>query len=608
MKRFRAWLIAVFSALVGAVVLSTPTAMEFEEQIGLPRLFEIRGQIEMPPGVAIVAIDESSVDWLQRNSANLATEAPLLADCISTRGAEELGSVKAVSDLPRDFYACLISGLKSFEPSLIVMDVNFSLPKAADAQLAAAMREIGAVVLVEGIKTVFDGNGDLAAIVRERPSKPLLMEALDSGGFHVGIGANRMTTWYLGDFRPFVDIDPIPVVAARHAGAGEKKAETFQRLWFYGPPDSVQSVSARKILKGEATGLIEKGAVVFIGYHTQGLSGARDHFPVPITSVGEVRMSGVEIATTAFLNLRDGHVLREPAGPVLFTAKFLIVLLFAGLVLGRPLRRKIYLIAACAGVLISVIIALFFNLFYLAAILSVLISMALAIAILLIRRLFLAQASTRALAPAQIANQLMDGSDYSENTGHASVLFLDLIGSTALAQSVSSEEYSRTIRAYYGIVGDQVERVGGVVLEFRGDGILAAFQRETIGDGYAAAACNAVMRVKNVIDHRAAAEKVISQIHVRCGLATGEVTLSSAAAGERVVLTVAGDTVNAAARIEQLSKDLYLNTQERLHLVCLVDDTTRIESHLPEEIFSVHGAERLRGRSIKTNLYELMTQ
>ena len=114
--------------------------------------------------------------------------------------------------------------------------------------------------------------------------------------------------------------------------------------------------------------------------------------------------------------------------------------------------------------------------------------------------------------------------------------------------------------------------------------------------------------IKQVIDQRSAKEKEISQIHVRSGIATGEVTLSSAAAGERVVLTVAGDTVNAAARIEQLGKNLQSYTQEQLHLVCLVDETTRIESHLPEEFFSFHGAERLRGRSIKTNLYELMTQ
>ncbi len=605
LKRFRSWFVAVLSALVGAVVLSTQTAINFDEQIGLPWLFAVRGELETPPGLAIVAIDDATVDWLQRSSANLSDEAPRFSGCLSPQGADDLRTAKTVTDLPRDFYACLINTLKDFEPSLIVMDVNFSLPKASDDQFAAEIRDFGSVILIEGVKTVFDDSGAVAAIVRERPSKRLLDEALDTGGFHVGIGANRMTSWYLGDFRPFVDIDSIPVVAARHAGAQEPKAETFQRVWFYGPPGATQSVSARTVLKEEAQDALTKGGVIFIGYHTLGLTGADDHFPVPITSSGQKWMSGVEIAATAFLNLRDGHVLREPAGPVLLIVKFLIVLLFAVLVLGRPLRRKIYLIVASASILIGVAVALFLNHFYLAVILSILVSAALAIGILLIRRLFLAQASTRALAPAQIADQLMDGSDYSGNTGEASVLFLDLIGSTTLAQSISSEEYARTIRAYYGIVGDQVQRAGGVLLEVRGDGILASFQRDTLGSGYAKAACKAVLGVRNVIDQRASSEREISHIHVRCGLASGEVTLSSASAGERVVLTVAGDTVNAAARIEELGKILHQNTQEQQSLVCLVDETTRIESHLPEEKFSYHGEERLRGRSVKTNLYEL---
>lgn len=606
MTRFRSTLISIVAGLLGAMALSTPAAVDFEEQIGLPWLFTIRGHQEAPSGVAIVAIDETSVDWLQRSAANLTAAAPRLSNCISGRGAEVLGSVKAVSDLPRDFYACLINSLRDYEPSLIVMDVNFSLPKNADEHLASEIRDFGSVILVEGIKTVFDRNGGLAAILRERPSKRLLDEALDSGGFHIGTGTNRMTTWYLGEFRPYVDIDPLPVVAARRIGAAKAKAETFQRLWFYGPPGSMQRVSVRKILRDETADALAKGSVVFVGYDTVGLTGARDHFPIPISSLGDDKMSGVEIAATAFLNLRDGHVLREPADTTLFILKFLIVLLFASLVLGRPFRRKIYLIVGAGCILIGATIALFFSLYYVAVIFSVIISAALAIAILLSRRLYLAQASTRALAPAQIANQLMDGSEFKENTGNATVLFLDLVGSTALAQSVSSEEYSRTIRAYYGIVGDQVEDFGGILLEVRGDGILAAFQQETIGKGYAAAACKAVVKIGKVIDQRAEKEQKIAHMYVRGGVATGEVTLSSAIAADRVVLTVAGDTVNAAARIEQLAKDLSANSQKKIRIVCLVDDATRTESHLPEENFSFHGTERLRGRSLETKLYELM--
>ena len=603
--RPKASLISVIAGLLGAVLLSTPTAVDIEEQFGLPWLFALRGQLEAPTGAAILAIDDTSVDWLQRSAANLAEAAPGLTDCLSEPGVQTLASAKSVSDLPRDFYVCLIGRLKAYQPSLIVIDVNFSLPKAADDLLAAEMRRNGSVILVEGVKTIFDRQGELAAIVRERPSRPILDQALASGAFHVGAGDNRMTTWYLGEFRPFVDIDPIPVIAARHVGAATTTVDAFQRLWFYGPPGSVRRVSAREILREDAKRLFLEGAVIFVGYDTRGVAGARDHFPVPLRSVQAARMSGVEIAATAFLNLRDGHVLRELGDAPLFAAKFLIVLMFTAIALGRPLRRKLYLIFGGGGVLLALTVALFFNLYYVAIILPLLASMALATIVLLSRRLYLAQASTRALAPAQIADQMMDGAAYSENTGTASVLFLDLVGSTALAQSLPSEEYSRTIREYYGIVGEQVEKVGGLLLEFRGDGILAAFQRTTIGPGYAAAACQAVRQIRDVIDQRAKAERRISHIRVRGGMATGEVTMSSAAAGERVILTMAGDIVNAAARIEQLGKELFEERQDNKHLVCLVDETTRIESHLPAANFLFHGVEQLRGRSVSTSLYEL---
>jgi class 3 adenylate cyclase len=53
------------------------------------------------------------------------------------------------------------------------------------------------------------------------------------------------------------------------------------------------------------------------------------------------------------------------------------------------------------------------------------------------------------------------------------VLFCDLVGSTALASRLDPEDLSKIIGAYHAAVAEQVERYGGFVAKYMGDGVLA---------------------------------------------------------------------------------------------------------------------------------------
>lgn len=597
--------LVIVLAIACAFVFSTPAMLDLEDQFGLPALFGLHGRMAPPEGAVVLAIDEDSIAWVQRNALELEAVAPRFAACMTPQGRETLGSVKEVGDLPRDFYACLLEETARHEPGLVVVDVNFDLERRADEKLANAITALDEVVLVEAVKAVFDDSGHLQAIVRERPARRLLAAATQTGGFHVESGPNRVTTWYLGRFRPFVDIDAIPVVAAKLTGAAAPAVGTFQRIWYYGPAGALPRVSARAVFERSEEAAQLSSEAVFLGYATNRRTGAPDHFPVPFAGVAGTGMSGVEIAATAYLNIKSGRLIGEPSRATLIGVKFLLALVFAALATGRPARRKIFAASVVGAAALIVIFLLFVNQAYVAASISVIVMTALTAAAILYRRFHIAQHSTRALAPALIAEKLLEGADFSGRTETASVLFLDLVGSTQAAQSMVPEAYSRVIRTYYGVVGDQVEARGGILLEFRGDGILAVFRRESLGDRFAAAACNAVLDVKSAIDRNVADAGEAARIRVRGGIASGEVVLNSVTAGDRVVVSMVGDTVNIAARIEQIGRELFKASSDGESLHCLVDGATRELSQLPDHCFEFYREDILRGRQTSTALYKL---
>src|SRR5436190_12344576 len=55
------------------------------------------------------------------------------------------------------------------------------------------------------------------------------------------------------------------------------------------------------------------------------------------------------------------------------------------------------------------------------------------------------------------------------------VMFCDLVGSTALSTQTDPEDLSALIRDYHRVVAEHVERFGGYVAKYMGDGVLAYF-------------------------------------------------------------------------------------------------------------------------------------
>jgi class 3 adenylate cyclase/tetratricopeptide (TPR) repeat protein len=144
------------------------------------------------------------------------------------------------------------------------------------------------------------------------------------------------------------------------------------------------------------------------------------------------------------------------------------------------------------------------------------------------------------------------------------VLFCDLVGSTARADGADPEDVQAALAAYHGLVRAELERHGGTVEKFIGDAVMAVFGAPVAHDDDAERAVRAGLSVLSAID-RASAASAGPGLAVRIGVATGEVLVNLGARPERGESLVAGDVVNIAARLQASAEPGMVVVGERTH-------------------------------------------
>src|SRR3954451_21635975 len=134
---------------------------------------------------------------------------------------------------------------------------------------------------------------------------------------------------------------------------------------------------------------------------------------------------------------------------------------------------------------------------------------------------------------------------------HVTVMFSDLVGSTALSASMDPEDLREVISAYHKCVAEIVRRFDGFVAQYLGDGVLVYF-------GYPQAHEDDAERAVRAGLELTAAVGVLNtcvSLQTRIGIATGLVVvgdlIGSAAAQEHSII---GETPNLAARLQGLAE------------------------------------------------------
>ena len=136
------------------------------------------------------------------------------------------------------------------------------------------------------------------------------------------------------------------------------------------------------------------------------------------------------------------------------------------------------------------------------------------------------------------------------------VLFVDTVGSTPLAEKLGEEAMYSLMREALARMSDAVHHYEGYVATFTGDGLMALFGAPIAHEDSARRAVSAALRMQSALE---AYGVEIEHRHgigcrFRVGLNTGPVVVGTVADDLRMDFTAIGDTVNLAARMEQTAE------------------------------------------------------
>ncbi|HEX8663821.1 MAG TPA: adenylate/guanylate cyclase domain-containing protein, partial [Beijerinckiaceae bacterium] len=409
--------------------------------------------------------------------------------------------------LSRTRMARLVRTLAQHRPKVIALDVLFLDPAApeADQALADALRDgpaaiAAAAIFPAGGSALEDGDDLANAPIAERVMWPV--ERLRQAA---AVGAANLSTDASGTPRhvPLLVRDRdgvVPSLALRATMVAAGKDAVLARgaievgdariatdlgyhmpLRFYGPRGTIRTISAARILRGEAPAAELRGRIVVVGATATGTS---DSFATPFDPV----LPGVEVLATAVGNIVAGDALVRSPAVRRADAAAAVVLAVAAVVL-LSLRRiglGLWLLGAGAALWMAVAVAAFSAGIWLSMALPVAAAMPPALVFAAARlaldrraerRLETAQAALRRFQPQALADQLVAAPDFllKPVRQEAAVLFVDLSGFTGVSERIGPERTRDLLKALHSVVEAEVTAHGGLVLSFMGDGAMIVF-------------------------------------------------------------------------------------------------------------------------------------
>jgi predicted ATPase/class 3 adenylate cyclase len=176
------------------------------------------------------------------------------------------------------------------------------------------------------------------------------------------------------------------------------------------------------------------------------------------------------------------------------------------------------------------------------------------------------------------------------------VMFCDLVGSTALSEQLDPEEYRAVVRSYQQAGAEVIGRYEGHIAQYLGDGLLVYFGYPTAHEDDAQRAVRtgleivAAMSILPLPRHI----RLPQPLQVRIGIHTGLVVVGEMGGGDKRELLAMGETPNIAARVQGEAEP---NT-------VVMSATT---SHLVEGLFECQdlGPHTLKGISTPLSLYRI---
>ncbi|MBI3801355.1 MAG: zinc ribbon domain-containing protein, partial [Deltaproteobacteria bacterium] len=132
------------------------------------------------------------------------------------------------------------------------------------------------------------------------------------------------------------------------------------------------------------------------------------------------------------------------------------------------------------------------------------------------------------------------------------VMFCDLVGSTALSEQLDPEELRELVRAYQQVSAEVITRYEGHIAQYLGDGLLVYFGYPRAHEDDTQRAVRAGLGIIEKV--RDLTTQLPAALQVRIGIHTGPVVVGEIGAGKKREQLALGETPNLAARLQGLAE------------------------------------------------------
>ncbi|MDR1111060.1 MAG: adenylate/guanylate cyclase domain-containing protein [Deltaproteobacteria bacterium] len=356
------------------------------------------------------------------------------------------------------------------------------------------------------------------------------------------------------------------------------------------------------------------GRIVFIG-ETNSIN--MDSYPTPASDFqrssgqGWHLMPAVEIQAHSVATLLGGHLLQEPSWLHLYLLHFgLMALALSPIVLSlRKDSRSLGWLPPAVALLYPLICLMAFRR-------DVYVPVIPGLGILLLANVLFwahraresrimqhtsSQALNMYLNP-DLAGQIIHHPEILERRGelrNVTVLFADLVGFTAMSETMDTAALVDILNRYYDTMNTAIERYGGFVDKFVGDGIMEVWGAPSSQPRHAVSACLSALMQKRLMEDLNRELTAAGQpfLQALMGLNTGQVIAGNIGARQRINYTVMGDTVNLASRLVSANK---------LFMTTIIASEATASAAKDEISFRSLDRIRVRGRKRSITVFEVL--
>ena len=381
-------------------------------------------------------------------------------------------------------------------------------------------------------------------------------------------------------------------------------------LNYYGPPRTLATMPFYQALRlredaGSDKQIDLKGKAVFVGLSEVLLTEREDSYHTVFSQANGISVSGVEIAATAFSNLLED----APVKPI-STHYYVLVILAWGILVGVTCRMAATVVAALVTVGLSILYLIAAEYQFKAdgtwypVVVPLFLQTPLGFFGAVLWNYFETnkerQNIKRALGyyvPNEVVHQLARNVVDMKRGGqtvYGACLFTDAAGYTTLSETMGPGELSDYMHKYFEATFEPVKQNGGLVVDLKGDSILAIWKASRPEAALRKQACHAALGVAKAVSQFNKSFETL-KLCTRVGVHAGQIFLGNIGAGDHYEYGPTGDTVNTASRMDGLNK--YLGTE----ILVSEEVIHELDGFLTREV----GRFRLKGKAQALVVHEL---